>query len=68
MSIKNIATNSVVFNAFSKVLSNYYHSQYGGIILAYHEIDIERFKEHVELFRKHEIVSLSEMVNRKRRN
>lgn len=67
MSIKNIATNSVVFNAFSKVLSNYYHSQYGGIILAYHEIDIERFKEHVELFRKHEIVSLSEMVNRKKK-
>ncbi len=67
MSIKNIATNSVVFNSFSKVLSNYYHNQYGGIILAYHEIAIERFKEHLALFRKHEIVSLSEMVNRKKK-
>jgi peptidoglycan/xylan/chitin deacetylase (PgdA/CDA1 family) len=66
MDFKKTLFDNPLSLGFSKALSKRIDKNKGGFILAYHQIKLDLFKAHLDAFRPRQVVSLDEIVRRKK--
>ncbi len=66
MDYKHLLFDNAASIGIGKILARQTDQKHGGFILAYHQINAHLFRSHIDIFKPSQIISLDEIVQRKK--